>query len=106
MGLFKKRKEKDENLALLRKLDQRGVSILSERDPATYQEKILGRNGAFSITEEQELVISCENKILFRYPLKEIKGGELMNLSGICLNVGNRRFVAYYTDGSIGIKKK
>ncbi|MBQ7095267.1 MAG: hypothetical protein IJN80_02270 [Clostridia bacterium] len=105
MGLFKKKREKDENLALLRKLDQRGVSILAERDPATYQERILGRDGAFSITEEDELVISCENKILFRYSLKEIRGGELMNLSGICLNVGERRFVAYYTDGTLGKKK-
>ena len=105
MGLFKKKKEKDENLALLKKLDKRGVSIFCERDPATYQEKILGRNGAFNIIGE-ELMIACENKELFRYPLKEIKGGELMNLSGICLNVGSRRFVAYYTDGTIGIKKK
>ncbi len=105
MGLFKKKREKDENLALLRKLDRRGVSILAERDPATYQERILGKNGAFSITEEDELVISCENKILFRYSLKEIRGGELMNLSGICLNVGERRFVAYYTDGTLGKKK-
>lgn len=106
MGLFKKKKERDENLALLRKLDKRGVSILCERDPATYQERILGKNGAFNITDADELMIACENKELFRYPLKEIKGGELMNLSGICLNVAGRRFVAYYTDGSIGIKKK
>lgn len=106
MGLFKKKREKDENLALLRKLDKRGVSSLSERDPATYQERILGKSGAFSITDEEELVICCENKILFRYPLKEIKAGELMNLSGICLNVGNRRFVAYYTDGTLGKKQK
>lgn len=105
MGLFKKKKEKDENLALLKKLDKRGVSILCERDPATYQEKILGRNGAFNIIDDT-LMIACENKELFRYPLKDIKGGELMNLSGICLNVAGRRFVAYYTDGSIGIKKK
>ena len=105
MGLFKKKKEKDENLALLRKLDKRGVSILCERDPATYQEKILGRHGAFNIIDDT-LMIACENKELFRYPLKDIKGGELMNLSGICLNVAGRRFVAYYTDGSIGIKKK
>ena len=24
-----------------------------------------------------------------------------MNLSGICLNVGEKRYVAYYTDGNI-----
>lgn len=106
MGLFKKKKEKDENIALLKKLDKRGVSIFCERDPSTYQEKILGRNGAFNILNDTHLMISCGNEELFCYPLKEIQGGELMNLSGICLNVAGRRFVAYYTDGTIGIKKK
>ena len=104
MLLFKKRKEKDENAALLRKLDKRGITSFSERDPKTYQERILGRTGAFSVAED-ELIISCENKILFRHPIKEIKAGELMNLSGICLNVGDKRYVAYYTDGSLGKKK-
>lgn len=104
MGLFKKKKEKDENAALLRKLDKRGITSFSERDPQTYRETILGRQGAFSVAED-ELIISCENKILFRHPIKEIKAGELMNLSGICLNVGQKRYVAYYTDGSLGKKK-
>ncbi len=104
MGLFKKKKETDENTALLRRLDKRGVSIFAERDPATYQERILGRNGAFSVADD-ELIISCDNKILFRYSIKEIKAGELMNLSGICLNVGAKRYIAYYTDGTLGKKK-
>lgn len=104
MGLFKKKKENDANLALLRKLDKRGITSLSERDPKTYQERILGRAGAFSVADE-ELIISCGNQILFRHPLKEIKAGELMNLSGICLNVGEKRYVAYYTDGTLGKKK-
>jgi hypothetical protein len=104
MGLFKKKKEADSNLALLKKLDKRGVFSLAERDPATYQERILGRNGAFSIADDT-LIISCGNQVLFRHPLKDIKAGELMNLSGICLNVGEKRYVAYYTDGSLGKKK-
>ena len=104
MGLFKKKKEKDENAALLRRLDKRGITSFSERDPKTYQERILGRSGAFSVAED-ELIISCENKILFRHPIKEIKAAELMNLSGICLNVGEKRYIAYYTDGSLGKKK-
>jgi hypothetical protein len=104
MGLFKKKKEKDENAALLRKLDKRGITSFAERDPQTYRETILGREGAFSVAED-ELIISCENKILFRHPIKEIKAGELMNLSGICLNVGEKRYIAYYTDGSLGKKK-
>lgn len=103
MGLFKKKKEGNETIALLKKLDKRGVARLIQRDPATYQERILGTNGAFSIKEE-ELIISCDNKILFRYPLKEIKAYELMNLSGICLNPGELRFIAYYTDGKLGRK--
>lgn len=104
MGLFKKKKENDENLALLRKLDKRGVSSLTQRDPKTYQERILGRQGAFSVADET-LIISCGNQVLFRHPLKDIKAGELMNLSGICLNVGDERYVAYYTDGTLGKKK-
>ena len=104
MGFFKKRKEADENTALLRRLDKRGITSFAERDPQTYRETILGREGAFSVADE-ELIISCGNKILFRHPLKEIKAGELMNLSGICLNVGTKRYIAYYTDGSLGKKK-
>ncbi|MBQ8893487.1 MAG: hypothetical protein IJ043_03660 [Clostridia bacterium] len=104
MGLFKKKKESDSNLALLKKLDKRGISYFSQRDPKTYQERILGREGAFSIADET-LIISCGNQVLFRHPLKEIKAGELMNLSGITLNVGDERYIAYYTDGSLGKKK-
>lgn len=104
MGLFKRKKEDDANLALLKKLDKRGISYFSQRDPKTYQERILGREGAFSIADNT-LIISCGNQILFRHPLKDIKAGELMNLSGICLNVGEERYIAYYTDGTLGKKK-
>jgi len=104
MGLFKRKKEDDANLALLKKLDKRGISYFSQRDPKTYQERILGREGAFSIADNT-LIISCGNQILFRHPIKDIKAGELMNLSGICLNVGDERYIAYYTDGTLGKKK-
>ena len=104
MGLFKKKKENDYNLALLKKLDKRGISSFAKRDPKTYQETILGRAGAFSVADDT-LIISCGNQILFRHPLKDIKAGELMNLSGICLNVGEERYIAYYTDGTLGKKK-
>lgn len=104
MGLFKRKKEDDANLALLKKLDKRGISYFSQRDPKTYQERILGREGAFSIADNT-LIISCGNQILFRHPLKDIKAGELMNLSGICLNVGDERYIAYYTDGTLGKRK-
>ncbi len=104
MGLFKSRKEKDEVLALLKRLDKRTISSFSQRDPNTYQDRILGRAGAFSIAEDT-LIISCDNQVLFRHPLKEIKAYELMNLSGIVLSVGEARYIAYYTDGKIGKKK-
>lgn len=104
MGFFKKKRESDENAALLRRLDKRGITSFTQRDPKTYQERILGREGAFSVADDT-LIISCGNQILFRHPIKEIKAGELMNLSGICLNVGDARYVAYYTDGTLGKKK-
>ncbi|MBQ7935043.1 MAG: hypothetical protein IJ333_01665 [Clostridia bacterium] len=104
MGLFKKKKENDEVMALLKKLDKRTISSFSQRDPATYQDRILGRAGAFSVADET-LIISCNNQVVFRHPLKEIKSYELMNLSGIVLSVGNERYIAYYTDGTLGRKK-
>ncbi len=104
MGLLSKKKEPDLSLALLRKLPRRGVAIFSRRNPLTYQETILGRAGAFSIREE-ELILSCQNRILLRCPLKEIKAYELMNLSGVCLCIGDARYIAYYTNGSLGQKK-
>ena len=100
MGFFKKKKEGDENLALLKKLDKRGLSSIALRDPATYQERIIGRQGAFSIAEDT-LIVCCNNEVVFRHPLKEIRAAELMNLSGIILSVGNERYIAYYTDGNI-----
>ena len=64
MGFFKKKKEADETIALLRRLDKRGITSFAERDPQTYRETILGRSGAFSVADN-ELIISCENKIHF-----------------------------------------
>ena len=103
MGFFKKKKEAEANLALLRRLHGRGIAYFSERNPATAEERILGREGAFSVQDEQ-LIISCGNQVLFRYPLKEIRAYELMNLSGVCLQAGSRRFTAYYTNGKLGKK--
>ena len=104
MGLFKKKKENDEVLALLKRLDKRTISSFSQRDPKTYQDRILGRAGAFSIADDT-LIISCNNQVVFRHPLKAIKAYELMNLSGIVLSVGEERYIAYYTDGRLGKKK-
>ncbi|PWM38211.1 MAG: hypothetical protein DBX52_07610 [Clostridiales bacterium] len=103
MGFLKKKKEAEANLALLRRLHGRSIAYFSERSPAAMEERILGREGAFSVQDEQ-LIISCGNQVLFRHPLREIKAYELMNLSGVCLHAGGRRFTAYYTNGKLGKK--
>lgn len=105
MNLWRKKREANGNTALLHRLHGRSVARLVKRDPRTYEERVIGGAGAFSV-QDGELIISCDNKVLFRRPIKEIRAGELMNLSGVVLRVGCESYIAYYTDGTVGIRKK
>ena len=94
----KKKAAQSESEILIRSRHGRDIKYMVRRDKATCNETIIAREGAFNIVED-ELVISCENEIVFRAPVKDIKAYELMNLSGINLVYDGESYVAYYTKG-------
>ncbi len=96
--LFGKKKNKENpSTALLAARDGREISYIVERLGAA-DETVIGKKGVLNVVEG-EFVISCENSVVFRAPITEIRAFELMNLSGINLVFGGRTYVAYYTKG-------
>lgn len=99
-GLFKKKKKtvQSESEQLIRARHDRTIQYMTRRDRATSNETVIAKDGVINVVEN-ELVISCDNKIVFRAPICELKAYELMNLSGINLVYQGESYVAYYTKG-------
>ncbi len=97
----KKTKEKKENEARLRRINDFEVRYVTTRDPDKYGEVIIGKNGIINITNNQ-FSICCDNKVIFTHDLEGLQGSELMSLEGIILsyvddNTGERvEIIAYY----------
>ena len=96
----RKRRQQMDRGQLLRSLHGRAVETVTRRDPETYGETILGREGHINLTEE-ELIIVCGGQEVFRRPLKGLRGSELMSLDGIVLRALEKEadfgtVVAYY----------
>ena len=99
MFFLKKKKTKlTESAALITARDGREIRYITRRDRTSNNETVLAQNGILNIVEG-ELVISCDNEIVLRAPVNDIKAYELMNLSGINLVLGGESYVAYYTKG-------
>ncbi len=98
--LFGKRKKQalSESEILIRARHGRTIQYMTRRDRATNNETVIAKDGVLNIVEN-ELVISCDNDIVFRAPINMIKAYELMNLSGINLVYDGESYVAYYTKG-------
>ena len=99
-GLFSKKKStvQSESEVLIRARHDRTIQYMTKRDRATSNETVIAKDGIINIVED-ELVISCDNSIVFRAPIKDIKAYELMNLSGINLVYQGESYIAYYTKG-------
>lgn len=76
----------------------REIKYMTRRDGNTASETIIGREGVMNIVD-RELVISCNNDIIFRAPVNKLRAYELMNLSGINLIFNGVSYIAYYTKG-------
>jgi len=102
-GGMGKRKErhKQDNENLLRSLHAREVKYVSRREPGTYGETIIGRNGKINIVEN-ELIIICSGDIVFRQSLENLSASELLSLDGVNLKYADEQsgevstIVAYY----------
>ncbi len=100
--IFKKKdRRRLENEMLLRKLDGRAVECVSVRNLKDYSETIIGRDGVINIFEDQFIII-CGNKIVFRHPVSGLKAGEFMSLEGINISYRDEKtgedaaIVVYY----------
>lgn len=96
----KRKQKQNNNQLLLQSLNGKEVKYVSSRDRNSYGETIIGKNGVINISND-ELLISCEGNEVFRHPLNELEGGELMSYEGINLrypdNDGKKcTVIAYY----------
>jgi uncharacterized protein (UPF0305 family) len=86
---FRRRKqekqEKKENEIRLRKLHEREVRYVSQRDEVTYVERVMGKYGFINIIDDV-FSINCDGKIIFSHPIEGLMGSELMSLDGIILS--------------------
>jgi hypothetical protein len=100
--MMEKRKERKENEMRLRKLHGWEVRYVTTINPETYVEYIIGKYGVINITEDDNFVIICSNKIVFSHSIEGLQGSELMSLDGIILSYTNeetgefKEVVAYY----------
>jgi hypothetical protein len=81
----KRSKEKRENEARLRRINDFEVRYVTTRDPNKYGEVIIGKNGIINIINDQ-FNICCDNKVIFTHPICSLQGSELMSLEGIILS--------------------
>jgi len=97
----KKVKEKKENEARLRRINDFEVRYVTARDPNKYGESIIGKNCVINIIDDQ-FNIRCDNKVIFTHPIESLQGSELMSLEGIILSYAddktgeNVEVIAYY----------
>ncbi len=102
MKLFSGRKKKKEFGELYQRLDKKPLRYVTERDPQTYVESVIGRTGRINIYQGEIITVDCDGKEVFRGRLDEVQVGELMSLEGAVikgkdLNSGKlRSIVAYY----------
>ena len=87
---FKKKKlnsEKKLNEEKLKKLHGREVRYASKRDSVTYVEKVIGKNGVIQVIDDIFSIV-CNDKVIFKSPINDLWGSDLMSLDGIILTPG------------------
>lgn len=95
---FNKKPKLSESAQLVSRRHGRTIQYITRRDRTSNNETVLAKDGIINVVEG-ELVIHCDNTVILRAPLNDIKAYELMNLSGINIVYGGECYVAYYTKG-------
>ena len=108
---FAKLNKKDENnpdyrIKFAQKISNKKIRYISERtideNTGEVTDTIIGKDGFFHITENNELVISCGGTELFRAFTPDLKAYEFLSLEGVVLESFDftsnkqRRIIAYY----------
>ena len=95
---FNKKPKLSESAQLITARHGRTIQYVTRRDRLSNNETVLAKDGIINVVEG-ELVIHCDNNVILRAPINDIKAYELMNLSGINLVYEGECYVAYYTKG-------
>ena len=95
---FNKKPKLSESAQRITARHGRTIQYITRRDRASNNETVLAKDGIINVIED-ELVIHCDNEVILRAPINDIKAYELMNLSGINLVYDGECYVAYYTKG-------
>ena len=99
MFFFKKKKPAvSESEQLIRARHGRYIQYMTKRARGSNNETVVAKEGILNVVGD-ELVISCDNRIVLRENVTKLKAYELMNLSGINIVCGDECYVAYYTKG-------
>ena len=88
------------------RISNKKIKYISERitDDQTGEvvDTILGKNGFFHINENNEIVVSCNGKELFKAFIPDLKAYEFLSLEGVVMESfdlvsnKNRQIIAYY----------
>lgn len=78
-------------------LHHKSLRFVSQRDPKSYTERIIGRDCVINIIDGQ-LVILSDNTEILRKPIASLRFAELMSHDGFTLETADGdMFIAYYT---------
>lgn len=95
---FNKKPKLSESAQLVSQRHGRTIQYIIRRDRTSNNETVIAKDGIINVIGG-DLVIHCNNEVVLRAPLNEIKAYELMNLSGISIVYDGECYVAYYTKG-------
>jgi len=84
---FSNKKRKKDNIFF--RLDGREFTVASLRRGTENTETVLGKNGVINIVND-EIVLMCNNKIIFKELMENVKIDELMSLAGFNLRFNDR----------------
>ncbi len=103
MSLFKRKKPEEKlsfKLEMAEKMVRNRLRYATERDGDT--DSVIGKNGGFNVRDGQ-LIVSADNRVIFRCNIEETSVSELMSLEGVIITAPDiesggkiRTIICYY----------
>ena len=103
MSLFKRKKPEEKlsfKIKMAEKMVRNRLRYATERDGDT--DSVIGKNGGFNIRNGQ-LIVSADNRVIFRCNIEEMTVSELMSLEGVIITAPDieqggkiRMIICYY----------
>ena len=103
MSLFKRKKPEEKlsfKIKMAEKMVRNRLRYATERDGDT--DSVIGKNGGFNIRNGQ-LIVSADNRVIFRCNIEEMTVSELMSLEGVIITAPDieqggkiRTIICYY----------